>query len=485
MASDKRFVIVGAGMSGILTAIKLLEAGNRNFTIYEKASELGGTWRENTYPGVACDVPSHLYCYSFALNPDWSHVFSYGNEIFDYFKNVANRFNVEPFIRYNQEVISLDYKDNGKWLVKTNNGLTDEADFVIAATGVLHHPNYPVIEGIERFNGAIFHSARWDHSVDLTGKKVGIIGTGSTAVQIVSAIVDKVEDLYLFQRTPQWVLYMENPEISESERQRYRENPQLLVELRNNYSKAFAQYFANAVVDSQSEQLELIQKLCLENLENNVKDPDLREKLRPKYRAGCKRLIVSPDFYQSITKDNAHLVVDPIVAIEPTGIKTKDSGLIDLDVIVLATGFRVDQFIRPTKVHAYGLDLDDYWGDFPRAYYSISVPHFPNLFFLNGPNGPVGNFSLIEVAELQLAYIFKLIDYVSIKKAKAVFATDNALDQFETQRLDAVKHTVWVTGCHSWYLDKRGVPAVWPWSFDHFREVMNDIKLNDYELVSA
>jgi len=478
-------LIIGAGMAGILSAIKLQEAGNTNFSVYEKASTLGGTWRENTYPGIACDVPSHLYSYSFAMNPDWTHVFSPGPEIFQYFKNVASNYNVEKFIRYNSEVETLELKGS-KWILRTKDGHTDEGDFVIAATGVLHHPNYPDIPGQDQFKGHIFHSARWDHSVELEEKKVGVIGTGSSAVQIVSDIVKQVKDLYLFQRTPQWILKVENPEIPEEQRKEYRENPDLLKEVRERYSRAFSDYFANAVVDSKSEQLEMLQRMCVENLEQNVKDKELRERLRPDYRAGCKRLVVSPNFYEAISESNAHLVTEKIVSIEPNGIMVADGTLYELDVIVLATGFRVNQFVRPIKVKGLnGLDLDDYWGEVPLAYLAISVPNFPNLFLLNGPNGPVGNFSLIEVAELQYDYIQQLISYLEDSPYKLIMAKQEALDAFEQQRIEAVKNTVWVTGCRSWYLDQRGVPAVWPWSFDRFREVMAKPDLSSYELVTA
>lgn len=483
ISEKPRYLIIGAGMAGILSAIKLKENGNTNFAVYEKASTLGGTWRENTYPGIACDVPSHLYSYSFAPNPDWTHVFSPGHEIFQYFKDVAQRHDVESFINYNSEVESLELI-NGKWHLKTKNGLSDEGDFVIAATGVLHHPNYPDIPGQESFKGKIFHSARWDHSVELSNKRVGVIGTGSSAVQIVSDIVGKVKDLYLFQRTPQWILKVENPEIPEEQRKEYRENPALLKEVRERYSRAFSDYFANAVVDSKSEQLEMLQKMCIENLEQNVKDKELRERLRPDYRAGCKRLVVSSNFYEAISSPNAHLVTEKIISIEPEGIAVADGSLYELDVIVLATGFRVNQFIRPIRVKGLnGVDLDQYWGAIPTAYMAIAVPGFPNLFLLNGPNGPVGNFSLIEVAEIQWDYIQQLIDELKETGNNLVVAKQSALDKFEQDRIEAVQNTVWVTGCRSWYLDQRGIPAVWPWSFDRFREVMAKPDFGAYEML--
>jgi cation diffusion facilitator CzcD-associated flavoprotein CzcO len=480
---DLRFAIIGAGMSGILSAIKLQEAGITNFAIYEKADRLGGTWRENTYPGLSCDVPSHLYSYSFEPNAEWSHRFSPGGEIQAYFEGVAERRGVLPFIRFGDPVSRLEYAD-GRWKLETASGHRDEVDFVIAATGVLHHPKYPDIEGLDDFEGAVFHSARWDHDVDLAGKRVGIIGTGSTAMQIVSGVVDEVAHLSLFQRTAQWVMAQDNPEYSDEEKAEFREHPETMHELHEATSRLFAQGFANAVVDADSPQMQNIEAMCVANLEDNVKDAGLREALRPDYRAACKRLVISPDFYDSIQKPNAQLVTEGIERIEPGGIRTSDGELHELDVLVLATGFQVDRFMRPMDI--FGRDgerLDEVWAKRPVAYLSISVPGFPNLFMLNGPNGPVGNFSLIEVAELQWGYIMQLVDLVRSGQCEQVCPSAEATQRFDTERVEAAKKTVWMTGCRSWYLDDRGIPAVWPWTFDRFREEMAAPSLEAYELV--
>lgn len=482
---DARFVIVGAGMAGILSAIKLKEAGFNDFTVYEKADRVGGTWRENTYPGIACDVPSHLYSYSFAPNPEWSHVFSPGDEILEYFERVSRENKVEDHIEFNTEIRSMELRE-GQWQIETNDGRKDVADFVIAATGVLHHPRYPDIEGQDDFDGAIFHSARWDHSISIEGKRVGVIGAGSTAVQIVSAIADKVERLDMFQRTAQWILPVANPPVGEEDRERYREDAGAMREVRDELSRTFAENFANAVVDADSPQMKAIETVCRANLESSVTDPVLLEKLRPNYRAACKRLVVSPDFYKAIQHPNANLITEGIERIESKGIRTVDGVLHELDVIVLATGFRVDRFMRPIEIRGRGgIKLDDVWEKRPSAYLSVSVPEFPNLFMLNGPNGPVGNFSLIEVAEIQFDYIMKLIDLVRDGECAEVSASHAAAEKFEIDRTEAAKKTVWVTGCRSWYLDDRGVPAAWPWSFDRFREVMAEPDFSDYELIAA
>jgi cation diffusion facilitator CzcD-associated flavoprotein CzcO len=476
-----RFVIIGAGMSGILAAIKLAEAGYRDFAIYEKADRLGSTWRENTYPGIACDVPSHLYSYSFAPNPDFSHIYSPGREIQAYFEGVARRHGVDARIRFGTEITRCERQD-GRWRLATAAGRLDEADVVIAATGVLHHPNLPAIAGLEAFAGASFHSARWDHRVPLEGRRVGIVGTGSTAVQMVSALVDRAAKLTLFQRTAQWIAPQENPPYDGEQRALFRRDPAALRELRDQMSRVFAESFSNAVVDAESPQMQVLADICRENLETNVHDPVLREKLRPSYRAACKRLIISPNFYAAIQRPNAELVTEAIERVEPPGIRTRDGRLHELDVLVLATGFRADRFMRPIQVVGRdGARLDEAWAKRPVAYLSISIPEFPNLFMLNGPNGPVGNFSLIEVAELQMAYILQLVAHLRDGGCRAISPTATATAEFDAARVEAAKNTVWITGCRSWYLDDRGIPAVWPWTFDRFREEMAAPRLEAYE----
>lgn len=468
-------------MAGILSAMKLPASGITDFTVYEKGDGVGGTWRENTYPGLSCDVPSHLYSFSFEPSAEWSHHFAPGNQIRKYLEDIAERQGILDRTRFNDAVTSCRYSE-GKWHITTASGHTDEADVVIAATGVLHHPKYPDIEGLDTFEGPTFHSALWDHEAKLEGARVGIIGTGSTAVQITSAIVQDVAHLSLFQRTAQWVMSVENPPYSEDEITSFRAQPDSLTDLRRQQSEFF-DIFATAVVDSDSDEMKLLEQVCIANLESRVGDPDLREKLRPDYRPACKRLVISPNFYEAIQHPNAELVTDAIDHVEKRGVVTKDGRLHELDVLVLATGFHVDAFMRPMEIIGRnGVTLEEAWTPRPVAYLSISIPEFPNLFMINGPNGPVGNFSLIEVAELQLGYILQLIDRIRSDRAAEICATSDALAEFEVAREEASKQTVWVTGCRSWYLDDRGIPAVWPWSFARFREVMKTPDLSSYDL---
>lgn len=478
---NPRVVVIGAGMSGILAAIKLREAGIRDVVVYEKADRLGGTWRENTYPGLTCDVPSHFYSYSFALNPEWSHRFSPGAEIEGYFEDVAHRYGVDRLIRLEAEVERCAF-ENGRWRLATGDGRTDEADVVIAATGVLHHPAFPDIPGLDTFAGACFHSARWDHAVPLDRRRVGVVGTGSTAIQIVTALVDRVGTLHLFQRTAQWIAPAANPAYAEEEKATFRRDPSAMLAIREETARAFEDGFANVLVDANSPMLLAIQAGCEANLET-VRDPVLREKLRPNYRAACKRLVISDGFYEAVQRPNAVLVTEGIERIEPRGVRTRDGALHDLDVLVLATGFRVDRFVRPMRVIGRdGVPLDDVWAEGPFAYMALTVPELPNFFMLNGPNGPVGNFSLIEVAELQMHYVMQLVDAVRSGRCREVSPKQAAMTRFDAERREAAKTTIWNTGCKSWYLDASGLPTAWPWTFQRFREEMARPRLEDFDL---
>jgi cation diffusion facilitator CzcD-associated flavoprotein CzcO len=479
MTSPIRCVVVGAGMAGILAAIRLREAGIDDVVVYEKADRPGGTWRDNTYPGLSCDVPSHFYSYSFAPNPEWTHRFSPGPEILAYFEDVARRFGVDPLVRYGREVTRCAF-EGGRWRIALSDGSTDEADVVIAATGVLHHPAMPDIPGLASFAGPAFHSARWDHGVDIAGKRVGVVGTGSSAIQIVGAIVDEVAELRLFQRTPQWVAPMDNPPYTDEEKAAFRSSPAAMQEVREAIGRALTDGFANVLSDATSPVLQGIHDICVAHLEGSVRDPVLRERLRPSYRAACKRLVVSDRFYPAIQRPHATLATDGIERVEPAGIRTRDGVLHGLDVLVLATGFRVDSFVRPMRVTGVGgMRLDDVWAAGPFAYMTIAVPEFPGFYLLNGPNGPVGNFSLIEVAELQMGYALQMIDRMRAT-GRLMSPSAAATARFDAERRAAATSTIWSTGCKSWYLDASGLPTAWPFTFDRFRDEMARPRFDDW-----
>ena len=482
-----RVVVIGAGMAGILAGIKLRESGVDDFVIYEKADRVGGTWRENTYPGLTCDTPSHHYTYTFERNPDWSSYLPPGPEIQDYFEGTCSKYGVDKYIRFNQEIDSAEYRD-GRWHLQLKSGERDIADVVIAATGVLHHPSAPDIKGMDSFRGKLFHSSRWDHSVPLEGKRIGVIGTGSTGVQIVSALAGKAELIEHYVRTPQWIMPVDNTPYSEELRKTFREDPAALAEaMQTEEYLANVNSYTQVITRENPEAAQFWMDTCLQNLEASVTDPELRERLRPNHEPLCKRLIFSPDYYRAIQHPQAALVTDRIEGIEPEGIRTSDGVLHELDIIVLATGFKPDQFMRPMQMTGTnGVTLESLWQQRPKAYLAISMPNFPNFFMLNGPNGPVGNFPLIDIAEHQWHYIAQLLDKLRTTDASAICASAEALDSFEERRIAAAKTTVWfVGGCKSWYLDAEGIPASWPWDYNRFVDEMRQPNWSDFEVTVA
>ena len=476
-----RVGVIGAGMSGILAGIRLKEAGI-DFTIFEKADRLGGTWRENTYPGIACDVPSHIYSYSFALNPEWSFTCSPGGEILEYFESVADRFGVVDSIRFNDAVTRCAW-DGAGWQLETAGGHQDHFTFIIAATGILHHPKMPDIDGLDRFEGAMFHSAQWDHDVAIEGRRVGLIGTGSSGIQITGALAGVADKLSVFQRTAQWVVPIDQTAYTEEEKAEWRTDADLLTKLHEDMVAGFNDGFATSILDGESDLVASIEQRCRDHLDTAIADPELREKLRPDYKLGCKRLVVSHNFYDAIQHPQVELITDTVEAIEANGVRTADGAVHELDVLVLASGFKVDRFMRPMEVVGVeDVTLDEVWSQRPTAYLSLGVPGFPNFFMLNGPNSPVGNFSLIQTAELQFNYISQLIEMVHSGQATAMAPTEEAAARFDAERVEAAVNTVWATGCRSWYLDDRGIPFSWPFPFSRFRSEMDEPKLEDFTL---
>jgi cation diffusion facilitator CzcD-associated flavoprotein CzcO len=481
---ELRVIVIGAGMAGILAGIKLKEAGISDVTIYEKADRIGGTWRENTYPGLTCDVPSHHYTYTFERNPDWTRHMPPGPEIQDYFQHVTEKYGIDKLIRFNTEISRAEFTE-GRWQLTLDNGDTDCADIVIAATGVLHQTSSPNIPGMDQFEGAIFHTARWDHSVPLDGKRVGVIGSGSTGVQIICALAGVAARVDHYVRTPQWIMPVENGYFSEEERAAFRADPELLAKVMDVESyNAGVEAYTLGLTQPESEGAQFFRQACFDNFENNITDPALKEQLRPDHEPMCKRLIFSPDYYQKIQHHDACLVRPDIERIEPGGIRTVDGELHELDVIALATGFRADQFMRPMEIIGRGgVNLETLWQKRPIAYLAISMPEFPNFFMLNGPNGPVGNFSLIDIAEHQWNYIEQLITKLRNEECAEICATSEAMEDFDTRRVEAAKKTVWYTGgCNSWYLDADGIPASWPWNYSRFVEEMSAPQFEHFEL---
>ena len=478
---DIRAAIIGAGASGIMAVIKMREAGIHDVTVFEKAADLGGTWRDNRYPGLSCDVPSHLYRYSFEPNPDWSRVCSPGPEILGYLKKVVEKYDVARSIKFSNEVTKAEFV-GGKWNIETVEGPQGAFDVVLAAVGVLHHPVYPDIAGLGSFAGPCFHTSRWPEDVDLSGKRVGIIGTGSTATQITAAVVPKVAHLALFQRTAQWILPLPNPEIAEEQKALYRSNPDHLEAEYARLAKEFNSNFAAAVVGANAEAYDGMRQACEANLAT-VRDPELRRRLTPDYKVGCKRMIMSDTFYEAIQQPNAELVTDGIEAIVPEGVRTTDGRVHALDVLVLATGFDTHRFMRPAKVVGRdGQTLDEAWAKSNEGYLGVTIPGFPNWFMIGGPNSPIGNFSWLLTAENQFHYAMGLIDVLRSGNVTEIAPKPAAVKAFNEAVKAKMPDTIWATGCKSWYVDKNGNVASWPWTYEKFQADMKSPVLDDYEM---
>ncbi len=463
-----RVVIAGAGMSGMFMGIQLKRAGIEDFTIYEKAVEVGGTWRENTYPGLSCDVPAHYYSYPFELNPDWTQLFAKGPEIQKYMRHVADKYHLREHIEFGQELANGEH-DGKHWQLKTSEGKTDQADVLVTACGVLHHPSYPKIPGLDDFAGTAFHSSRWPDELALKDKRIGLIGTGSTGVQIITELGAQGHDLSVFQRTPQWVFPLPNRKYHAVERWLLRHVPFLNKAVHRIHEFAFEQFFAKAVVHEGGPR-KLITRLCEWNL-NRVKDPELKRKLTPPDQPMCKRMVISGGFYNSVQKGNVQVVDTAIDKIVPEGVVTSDGKLHELDVLVLATGFKAHDFMRPMELRTGdGKTLSALWGERVKAYRSVALPGFLNLFMLQGPKSPVGNFSLISIAQTQTDYIMDCIRLWQKGEFDAMAPLTSVTDRLDDELANSMDGTVWVTGCNSWYLDENGVPDTWPSTPARFRE---------------
>lgn len=481
---DPKVVIIGAGMTGILLAIEFNRIGVKDITILEKKHDLGGTWRENTYPGVACDIPAHMYTYSFAPNPEWSHRFAHGDEIHAYFKRVSDEYKITPQIHFNEAVTEASYQ-NGKWTTKTSKGNTYVSDFLISATGILHHPAKPNIPGLESFNGNCFHTAEWDHSVNLEGKRIGIIGTGSTAAQVIPEMIKVGKKVSVFQRTPQWIVKVPDTTYTEEDKRKWRKEPNILKRFHKWYTFAVEQTFSKAVIGKKIPHL-LMSFLCKRNLRTSIKDPVLREKLTPNYRVGCKRVIVNSTFYDAIQKPNADLVTEGIEKITEKGVITKDGKLHELDVLILATGFHPFNFMRPMNLTGEnGISIESVWKKKVQAYRSLFIPHFPNFVLMLGPNTPIGNFSVIAMSEVQTKYIIKIIEDWRKGKFNAIDAKEEALQRFAAYLKKGMVGTVWLGGCQSWYLDPDGDPAMWPYTWSRWEKEMKFPDYQDFNLTTT
>ena len=472
--------IVGSGFGGLGMAIRMKQEGFRDFVILERAQDVGGVWRDNSYPGCACDVQSHLYSFSFAPNPAWSHAFSPQAEIQAYLRDCAERFGIRPHLRFNHTVREARWDDvQQRWRIETSEGLYT-ADVFVAAVGGLSEPSIPRLPGLERFQGKVMHSARWDHGYPLTGKRVAVIGTGASAIQLVPAIQPQVGRLLVFQRTAPWVMPRNDRPISEGLRRLFQRLPGLQRLVRGTLyalRELLALGFMHPWI------LRLVQRRALRHLKQSVPDPVLRAKLTPNYTLGCKRVLVSDDYLPALTKQNVDVLTDGILEVREHSIVTKDGVEHPVDAIIFGTGFHVTTM--PFMDHVRGRDgrsLKEAWGGTMTAHLGTSVNGFPNLFMLLGPNTGLGHTSVIVMIESQIEHVLGALRYLEGRGLAAVEPTREAQAEFVQQVDTRMAGTVWMQGgCVSWYQDATGrVSTLWPGFTFTFRHRVERFEPSEY-----
>lgn len=457
-----RMVIVGAGFGGVGLAARLRDEGVDDVVVLEKEDDLGGTWYVNTYPGCQCDVPSLLYSLSFAPNPGWTRTFAPQPEIEEYLRTVAEQADVKRLIRFGTEVTEAAWEvDQSRWRVETSRG-TITADLLVMASGFLSTPSAPAIEGLDRFEGTVFHSARWDHAHDLTGERVAVIGTGASAIQFVPQIQPEVAHLTVFQRTPPWVMPRPDRAFTERERWLFRHSKlaMALQRARIYWTRElmvimFAKRPALARFAAQG---------AKKHLAEQIADPDLRERLTPQYSLGCKRVLLSNDYYPALSQPNVALVTEPIERVTEDAVVTADGTEHRVDTIILGTGFAVTD---PPFAHgvrgADGRTLAEHWAGSPSAYLGTTVAGFPNLFVIVGPNTGLGHSSMVFMMESQFNYIVDALKTMAARNIGAVSVDPAVVEGFNDEIQDEMAHTVWNSGCNSWYLDASGRNStLWP-----------------------
>jgi cation diffusion facilitator CzcD-associated flavoprotein CzcO len=478
-------VVVGSGFAGLCAAIALKESGRQEFVVLERGDDVGGTWRDNTYPGAACDVPSHVYSFSFAPNPTWSRSFSPQPEIQSYLRGVAEQYGVLPHLHCGVNVLSATWLEAEKrWAISTTAGdLT--ADVLIAGTGALSDPTLPDLKGLSTFEGTTFHSARWDHSWDGVGRKVAVIGTGASAIQFVPMIQPDADQVVVFQRTAPWVLPRMDRAISRTERRLFARFPGLQRAARTaiywgRESHLIGFRFHRGL-------LRLAQKMAVKQLEKQVSDPELRDKLTPRFDLGCKRVLLSSTYYPALTAPNSTVVTDRIVEVVPTGVVSEAADgtrtTHEVDTIIFGTGFHVTDPPVAEHIHAGGVSLADHWkAKGMQAHKGLTVAGYPNLFFLVGPNTGLGHNSMVLMIEAQVGHVIKALDAMKAGGHTVLEPRQDVQDAYNRGLQKSLSRTVWNTGgCTSWYLDKHGRnTTLWPTFTFRYMQQMRTFDLSEY-----
>jgi cation diffusion facilitator CzcD-associated flavoprotein CzcO len=464
-------VIIGSGFAGLCMAIKLKQAGYHDFVILEKNDDLGGTWRDNKYPGCACDVPSHMYSFSFELNPGWSRMFAPQQEIWEYMRRCAGKYGVAAHIRYGCAVERMEWEDTTRrWHVVTADGEVFTPRAVVSGIGALHVPSVPDIPGADRFSGAAFHSAQWDHSCELSGKRVAVIGTGASAIQFIPQIAKQARQVYVFQRTPPWIHPRPDFEIPPAVRALFAAAPPAMRAFRDGIYLTLETRALGFAVHPKL--MAPLQRVAERHIKRQIDDPGLRAKVTPDYMVGCKRLLLSSDYYPALTRPNVGLVTDSIAEITKTGLVCADGAAYDVDVIVYGTGFKTVEAVAELNVAGRdGVKLQDVWRGGIEAYHGITVAGFPNFFMLLGPNTGLGHNSVVFMIESQVQHVMSCLRLLARQKADTIEVMAAAQRRFNDGIQHRLQRAVWSTGgCKSWYLDADGVNrTLWPgFSFEYW-----------------
>jgi cation diffusion facilitator CzcD-associated flavoprotein CzcO len=474
--------IVGAGFGGISAAVLLNRAGYRDLAVFERGDRVGGVWSHNTYPGIACDVPSHLYEFSFAPNPDWSRRYSPGEEIQAYVERVAREEGVLDRVRTNTEVTAARFdEDRERWVVHTSAG-EHEADVLITACGQLSVPTIPPIPGKDDFAGPSFHTAEWDHDVDVTDKRVAIIGTGCSTIQVAPAIQPDVAQLDIYQRSPGWTIPKMDHAYPEWAKSLFRRVPAVQW-LDRMATFAFMDVGA-AAMTSRRWMIAPFAAAGRKQIEKAIDDPVLRAKVTPEDEIGCKRIMLTDAWYPTLTKPNVDLVTDPIERITAEGVQTADGTLRPADVIVFGTGFKTHAFVAPMEITGRGgQTLEQKWAGVPKAYYGLTVSGFPNMFLLYGPNTNGGTGSVIYTVEAGTNHVIAALRELEARRARTIELRQEAADAFDRELRAALATSVWHTGCTSWYVDEDGNdPSQWPHMWSTYRRRTAKLAPGAYEL---
>jgi cation diffusion facilitator CzcD-associated flavoprotein CzcO len=455
--TDFPIVIIGSGFGGIGMAIRLKQAGIHSFTIFERASEIGGTWRDNTYPGAGCDVPSHVYSFSFEPNPDWSRMYAESGEIHAYLLRCVEKYELRPHLRLNIGITEARFDEGrGLWTLRTSVGETVNARAVVAGVGALVDPKLPQIKDLATFRGKMFHTARWNHDYDITGKRVAVIGTGASAVQVVPSIAPVVDKLSVFQRTPAWVVPRRDRIINKRAQRLFRRSP-LLMRLYRLFLYGFSEAMGPITFLDSPRLSRIGERMSARHLRRSVADPTLREKLRPHFQFGCKRVLISDDYWQTFQRQNVELVTDAITEVRTDCIVTADGREHPVDAIVLATGFAVGLATAPFPIVGLGgATLDDAWRNGAVAYKGVSVSGFPNWFILMGPNTGPGHTSVLVYTESQIGYALQAIRTMIAAGIKYFNVRQEVQDSYNNGIQRRMRHMVWSSGCSSWYLTADG-----------------------------